>query len=197
MSTENLFVIFPPGAGGNHLSNIIALSGRFYRDIDYGQYDNIKGPAHFAKIQNLEVTPEQVRAMACQNNVLCSHLAQYLWQQDLVKEYLPNRKYIIVDLANAGRQVRERINKSFFPYQHDYMWEECSTLYSSKYFELLTGETDYFYINVGLIVTPDIDPLLHRLRSDLGLHIDQTQATAIHQKWYNSNFNGVLNNECN
>lgn len=195
MSTENLFVIFPPGAGGNHLANIIALSGQFNRAIDYSQYDNIKGPAHFSKIQNLEITSEEMQSISTQNNVLCSHLAQYLWCQDLVKEHLPNRKYIIVDLNNAGTQVRKRMNKSFFPYQHDYMWEESSTLYSSKYFNLLTGETDYFYVNVGMIATPDIIPLLTYLNTDLGLSINQDSVTKIHQKWYNSNFNGALNNE--
>jgi len=195
LSTENLFVIFPPGAGGNHLSNIIALSGRFNRPIDYTQYDDINGPAHFSKIRNLEINSEEIRSISTQNNVLCSHLAQYLWQQDCIKEYLPNRKYIIVDLYNAGATVRERINKMFFPYQHNYMWEESSTLYSSKYFGLLTGETDYFYVNVGMIATPDIMPLLTYLKTDLGLTIDQSRATAIHQKWYDSNFNKALNNE--
>lgn len=195
MSTENIFVIFPPGAGGNHLANIMALSGRFNREIDYNQYNNIKGPAHFSKIQNLEISLEEIQSISAQNNVLCSHLAQYLWRQDLVKEYLPNRKYVIVDLNSASPQVRERMNKSFFPYQHDYMWEESSTLYSSKYFGLLTGETDYFYVNVGMIVTPDIKPLLTYFATELGLTIDQDHATAIHQKWYGSNFNGVLNNE--
>ena len=195
MSTENLFVIFPPGAGGNHLANIIALSGRFNRAVDYNRYDNIKGPAHFSKIQNLEITSKEIRSISTQNNVLCSHLAQYLWRQDLVKEYLPNRKYIIIDLNNASAKVRERMNKVFFPYQHNYMWEECSTLYSSKYFGIVTGETDYFYINVGMIATPDIIPLPTCLKTELELTIDQGSATTIHQKWYNSNFNGALNNE--
>ena len=195
MSTENLFVIFPPGAGGNHLANIIALSDRFNRPIDYTRYDNINGPAHFSKIQNLEITSEEIRSMATQNNVLCSHLAQYLWQEDCIKEHLPNRKYIIIDLYRADATVRERMNKMFFPYQDNYMWEESSTLYSSKYFGLLTGETDYFYVNVGMIATPDIMPLLTYLKTDLGLTIDQLSATTIHQKWYNSNFNKALNNE--
>ncbi len=195
MNTENLFIIFPPGAGGNHLANIIALSGRFQRSIDYSGYDNIKGHAHFSKIQNLEMTCKEIQSISTQNNVLCSHLAQYLWQQDCIKEYLPNRKYIIVDVYNVDTVVRGRMNKMFFPYKSNYMWEESSTLYSSKYFGLLTGETDYFHINVGMIATSNIMPLLTYLKKDIGLTIDQGIATEIHQKWYNHNFIGALNNE--
>ena len=163
------------------MSNIIALSGRFNREIDYNQYNNIKGPAHFSKTQNLEISLEEIQSISAKNNVLCSHLAQYLWKQDVIKQHLPNRKYIIVDLNNASLQVRERMSKRFFPYQHDYMWEECSTLYSSKYFSLLTRETDYFYVNVGMIATPDIMPLLTYLKTNLKLTIDQDHATTIHQ----------------
>ena len=78
---QNLFVIFPPGAGGNHLSNLVALSNQYDRCVDYTKYDSISGPAHFANHQNLAPCQTFFQDIQNQNNVLCCHLAQYLWCQ--------------------------------------------------------------------------------------------------------------------
>ena len=47
-TTKNLFIIFHPGTGGNHLTNLISLSDQYYREIDYSkyEYDNHNGYIH-------------------------------------------------------------------------------------------------------------------------------------------------------
>ena len=80
---KNLFIIFVPGLGGNHLANIISLDQQYQTRFYLDGYKDIKDSenAHFSTVRNLELDSikNNLDSLIGKNNVFCSHLAQYQW----------------------------------------------------------------------------------------------------------------------
>lgn len=72
--TKNIFVLFAPGLGGNHLSNIFSLDSRYRRRVTDQMYDDQKKTAH-TEIQNISLSSieKNLDELVDQNNVLCGH----------------------------------------------------------------------------------------------------------------------------
>jgi len=46
-SASPLIIMFPPGLGGNHLANVISLSGQYEFEVNFDKYFNESNHAHF------------------------------------------------------------------------------------------------------------------------------------------------------
>ena len=77
--TKNIFVLFAPGLGGNHLSNIFSLDSRYRRRVTDQMYDDQKKTAH-TEIQNISLSSieKNLDELVDQNNVLCGHWLEYV-----------------------------------------------------------------------------------------------------------------------
>lgn len=176
-------MIFPPGAGGNHLANIISVGNRFSLRFDINNYHNLTGNAHVSNIKNLQIDQDTIDQLQSTSNVLCSHLAEYLWVQDFVNQ-LPNRKYLVLEFGSAlSDTVRKRITKMYPAYQQEYFLQEISTLYSQQCVQRLTGETDFFRLDVNVLFQEDVSDLLNSLEQDLHLNLDKSVIQELHDKW--------------
>lgn len=187
---ENLFVIFAPGCGGNHLANIISTSNRFtkrYTDDIYHSKLDLR--AHPSKNKNYELAEEEFIIKQKQNNVFCSHLAEYLISQSLTEKYLLNRKYVIVESPMPSRNdfFTNRVRGLYPAYQNQYFFEEISMLYSIQYFSHLTREHDMTSITVDKIFSKDVTPLVDTLNLELGLDLDIGEVKSIHSSWIEKN----------
>ena len=183
MTQENLFVIFPPGAGGNHLANIISVGNRFSSRFYVGNYKNLVGNAHVSNIKNLQIDQATIDQLKTTSNVLCGHLAEYLWAQDLVCQ-LPNRKYLVLEFGSTlSDVVRNRMIKLYPAYQDNYFVQEIATLYSQRYVEQILGETDFFRLDVNVLFQEDVSDLLTSIEQDLDLNLDRFEIQELHNKW--------------
>ena len=189
MGTQNLFVIFPPGLGGNHLANLISLNEPWAPRCTIQQYGNVVADAHFAGTSNLQVDSllENVNSLSKQNNVFCGHAAEYIWFTERldVKNLFPNRKYVIVNFPRNNQLAFARLQQHSLLFQkHDYILGELATLYRSKSLELLYGESDWFYADSDLLFSPDVSEILTQLSSQ-GINISMSKDIAqdLHSKW--------------
>jgi hypothetical protein len=185
---ENLFVIFAPGLGGNHLANLIGLSSRFTRNTDLSKYRPGIKTAHLADISNLQEKSllDNLPQLQIQSNVLCGHLAEYLWiQQKQIDKFFINRKFLIITFPKKNTAAYDRLLK-FCPNFKNYWFHEQTSLYSVQYMEKLFGEKDFFTLNAEDIFTEQVDQIIKFIESELVTQIDAKLAQKLHTIWYKS-----------
>ena len=186
---ENLFVIFAPGLGGNHLANLIGLSSRFTRHADFEKYQPGIKTAHITNIMNLQekLLLDNLPQLQNQSNVLCGHLAEYLWiQQKKIDKFFTNRKFLIVTFPEKFSAAYDRLLKCC-PYMiRDYWFYEQRSLYSIQYLEKLFDEHDFFTINAQDIFTENVDQIVKFIESELHAQIDINLTQKLHTIWYKS-----------
>ena len=186
---ENLFVIFAPGLGGNHLSNLISLTPRFYSSCDLTRYRPGMKDAHFAQLGNLhpESIKKNYRDLCDKNNVLCGHIAEYLWlQNNQLDKLFENRKFLAVDFPNKESKAHRRMTSLCSWYLNDYIFYEHSTLYSQKYLKLLFNEHDFFHISSEDIFNKSVQGIEKFIYEDLGTEWDHDEAQRLHTLWFDN-----------
>jgi hypothetical protein len=187
--TENIFVIFAPLHGGNHLANIISTADRLPQRFDESIYnDSTKFYAHPNSSQNYNPSESQLELLQNQSGVYCAHLAEYLLTKSLTEKYLVNRKYVIIEFScnNLNSTVQKRLLTKTY-HQDQYLMSELSMLYSLDTFSRLTNETDLARVDINLLFDPDISKLLNVLHLEFGFNFDYDFVTSIHQKWMDKN----------
>lgn len=190
---ENLFVIFPIGAGGNHLANLLSLSTKYERQVDFAHYADLSTTtAHFSDALNLTNLTDRICDLRNQSNVFCSHLAEYIWHQDLVKQNFQRRKFLIINTHGAHEWIRYRMTQFNPGLVNEYVWQETATLYSQAVFASLTGENDFFNIDINNLFDCEPNSFVDFLEQMLLIKIPRELACEVHQKWQNANYMSTL-----
>ena len=189
MKIETLFVIFAPGLGGNHISNLLSLTSRFHRDVDLESYDSIGANAHFGTIENLKLASvsAHIDVLTTTSNVLCGHLGEYIWlKQSGLAAKFKNKKFLIVSVPEKNTLAYKRLTK-LLPVigANEYFYQEQRTLYSQEMLEKIFEEQDFFNISAEMIFSDSADELLTFIQTEFCTTIDVLQATKIHQIWIN------------
>lgn len=186
--TENMFIIFAPWTGGNHLANIVSMSARFDKRFNDSIYNNRIFHAHPTAKQNYAPVQGELEVAQNKSNVFCSHLTEYLTSSTLTKQYLSNRKYIVLEFPDFSRSnfFKQRVAKKSY-FQDQYMLEELATFYSVDTFSKLTKEEDVTQFSVDLLFNKDISNLLLKLNQEFGLTFNQAAVEQIHQSWITKN----------
>ena len=183
---ENLFVIFAPGLGGNHLANLLALTDRFQRSVDFEGYSTDETTAHFCDIVNLRVTSIEANLdkLVNQSNVLCGHIGEYLWFKDMPwsSKFL-NKKFLIVSVPEKNTLAFSRFIKYIPAVDNEYFYQEQKTLYTQNVLEKLLEETDFFQIRAEQIFDRDIESLIEFLEQQFSSTIKKQLALDIHSAW--------------
>jgi hypothetical protein len=189
MEPETLFVIFAPGLGGNHLANLLSLTPRFYRTVDFEAYNSIGANAHFSNIKNLQLTSisDHIVPLTGVSNVLCGHLGEYIWlKQSGIAEKFRNKKFLIVSIPKKNTLAYRRLCRSFPMIDaNEYFYQEQRTLYSQEIIEKIFDEHDFFNISAEIIFSDDINKLLTFIQHEFYTTIDVVQATKAHRAWIN------------
>lgn len=186
---EHLFVIFPPGAGGNHLANIISTSPRFVTKNLDSYTDDIVAHVHSKPGQNLLFSDNELKLIATASSVQCGHFAEYMWNKSQIEKFLVNRKYLVVEFSQDHRTdfFLHRMS-TFIPlYNYPYLLEELATWYSLEYFSKITGEHDLTKINVDLLFSDNTAKIVDYLNDQFGLELDHLTVSKLHQQWLKKN----------
>jgi hypothetical protein len=186
---ENLFVIFAPGLGGNHLANLIGLTDRFNRKYDVNDYRPGITNAHVSSVTNLQEKTllANLSELQTQSNVFCGHLAEYLWiQQKQIDKFFVNRKFLIITFPEKNTSAYNRLLKICPSLSSDYLFYEQASLYSIQYMSKLFDEYDFFTLSAEHIFTEQVDQLVKFIESELYTNIDIDTATKLHNIWYPS-----------
>lgn len=176
---RNVFVLFAPGLGGNHLANMIA-SDPYFRDRcslhDY--INNTNEYAHFYGIRNLQNT---YHVLNYYKNVLCGHLAEFILMAE-DRNLFYNKEIVIISIPTNKKSIAyKRFHRTH--HLHDFYIKEQTLLYYPETIEKL------FDIDSKKIKTIDSEKLfsedgcIEELKK-INYDINETFCKSIHKIWF-------------
>jgi hypothetical protein len=193
---DNIFVMFAPGTGGNHLANLMSLDSRYAKRFDPSDYDfttNNNSDAHYATLhggpENLNLYHPwiDINCIKLQKNILCGHVLEYLQLKNTtnILEQLPNKAFVTIQVPTPGDRAHTRMTWRYGK-MDNYMLGELAVLYDApnlkKIFDL--PEIDvWHYVWPKDLFDDDISPVLNQIQHVFGLDLDQTLAQELHTKW--------------
>lgn len=187
----SVFIVFPPGAGGNHLKNIVVSC---YQNVDisllYGNYKktvhaNIGLNLQYNQIENAVLHPNQV-------HVLHGHFGEVMSFQQQVRS-LDNKKFIILSpdtpndrqLLNARRRLlgyKDATVGDYFDGEQVFLYEPFMYHW---YFQV--PMENIMNISISEWFDKDINSVLDRISYFLQLPINKEQISNIHSVWVDAN----------
>lgn len=179
---RNIFVLFAPGTGGNHISNLLSTAKGFEPRATVADYEShADRNAHVSGIKNLD--PQDIAKIdAGKNNVLCGHWGEYYWLSlngDLSR--FTDRQLVLVSLPKINTPAYQRY-ASRAP-RCQYLVEEQRSLYTPLIYERLFQDKDWFEIDPDWIFTDSLDVFFDFVHTEMALSIDVSVCRRMHQLW--------------
>jgi len=192
-------VVYVPGAGGNHLKNLLCLSNSYSNaaDLDpmvYEQPDPERPPGEVWCVGGRNLQPVFFERMTNSNQswVLAAHAGEmFEYQQQLSK--IKNKKIIVVSLDNADdrrqldhRQVR--LGQCIHPYWLDeelqplYQADTLSRLFDFSVDDCYTLPLENFWSRDFIAGTE-----FQQIKQFLNIDLDDGTADRYHQLWCTAN----------
>jgi len=185
---SQVLISFPPGAGGNHLKNLLVLDKI---DIDklYSSRTVHNQPGNNFKIDQAYDSNGQFK-----NCIVLGHFGEVMSYREKIKTW-PNRKFILISPETlADRELLySRWNKLGPPYQafelNSYYDGEQVFLYEASMFRdcFATDMSSIMNISISEWFTLDISPVLDRVSKFLNTELDIKKCLALHKIWCDNN----------
>ncbi len=197
----NLFILFAPGLGGNHLANLFSLDSKFqtrfteetYKDIHNQVVTNDVFPVHIS-LQNISVNSIKkiLPTLVNRNNVMCGHWLEYVWlkQSPLIK-YFPNRTFCVIQMPDIDSSLAAKRFKNHCSDPMPWIYYELELLYKVENIAKLIDEddSDFYHVCPDLLTNRDIKLLFDDLKNQgLEFEIDMDVAQYYHTIWIEQNF---------
>ena len=173
----NVFVIFAPGLGGNHLANMIATDPRYYSRASVEQYKGTTKYAHHSANKNLT----QVTVESTDWNVLCGHFGELYWFD---KTPFEQKQVVIVEIPKDKSSLAYKRFQTYNKVLPDYIVEEQRSLYTPGPIESICGISDHYTIPAEKIITEH--PPIELLQA-MTYQIDVDLCKAMHKQWIKTN----------
>jgi hypothetical protein len=179
-------ISYPPGAGGNHLRNIISLSSQYNNNNLRQLYERDSFNVHSSNLPSL--TLENIKLQ----RLLYGHFAEILTYYTEIDQ-LPNKKFIVIapETKNDRTLLNNRLTKIKRPEWRtsEYLSSEQFFLYNSdmylKWFNILPD--DIMIIPVSCWFNNDITDIVLHINNFLNIDIDTNRAQELHAIWFNKN----------
>ena len=190
MTCENLFVIFPPSLGGNHLANMLSLGKKYADRFDPASYDQDASVAHFSHINHLHTKSIQdnLHQLKHQSNVFCGHWAEYLlFQKSGLVKHFSNKKFFAIQMPEVGSLGYNRMIGRDPRSKNEHLFREITLLYRASNLSVLCDETTspWYCVWPNMLFDPDISALFADLKNqgfDIDFDFDFVQS--LHTKWF-------------
>jgi len=186
-----IFIVFPPGGGGNHLRNII--SSGYTTDDHLAKLYNGHKTVHSTVGSNLQHTQiENATLHQDQVHLLHGHFGEIMSFQQQVRN-IANKKFVIVSpdtiddrkLLNIRRKTLGHCTNTdgnYFDSEQVFLYEPFM-----YYWYFQTPMKNIMNISILEWFTRDIDNVLDRLSYFLDLKLDKEQVNSIHLNWIKAN----------
>jgi hypothetical protein len=180
---RNVFVLFAPGTGGNHLANLISTSDEFITRASLENYKNTKSKkAHFSGITNLGINDIK-NLDRSKNYVLCGHFGEFYWLElNNLKNKFKNRQIVLLQ-PPYNSELATRVYKQYNPPLGAYYFAEQKSLYTIQVIQRLFNENDFFEISADDIFSDDTSTILDLLNIKMNLNVDSKLINEIHKVW--------------
>ena len=199
---RNIVIIYPPGAGGNHLLNLLSThsacnprfeSQDYYTDL-YTFYCHAVNDTHLSRQERLKYFGDLVEVnfsielltqyqQSNRVNLFAGHLGDFLRVQPQLN-YLDNRHYIIFGLPEATDPLTERI-KLYSQAYNSRLYSEIKALYSADVIQRLTLSSNVHVLNLRDFVTVNSVSFTNFIENLLGPGLP-VGFDNIHHLWVNN-----------
>jgi len=196
MSTrQNLFVIYPPGLGGNHFANMLSLDKNFVKRFDNDDYNNpVKHNKvfahHFSSVPqfDVDIIRKNIEVLSNQNNVFSGHwLAYDTFKKSGLADAFPNKKFFCIQFPDQGTKAFLRLKKmGLVSDTYTYLQTELALVYKCDYLERLCQEPNskFYYVWPHLLFDKDFCVIINDLTNQgFEIDLDMDLAQAMHDKW--------------
>jgi hypothetical protein len=196
-----VFVLFTPGVGGNHLTNLLSISLKLFCNIPKDKENIFKiynEPTVHPDRKNLQkdvIKEILIDSQEKKEIVLCGHLGEYLFLDTFFKNF-KNKKFITITGLDKSsiKKISPRIELIGKGYEHllsGFYYAEQSVLYQSKNISklLMCEEKEIIEIKLSDLLSTDILPLLTKIGNQLGYEdfYDLNFCQKLHSAWLNKN----------
>ena len=181
-SDKNIFVLFSPGLGGNHVANLLSTDKRYATKATAKDYSNHKGlDAHIilGNLDNLDNTNYNF------GNIFCGHFGEFYWAhlKNKISKY-QNRQIILIDLPkNKDSMAFKRYKK--YSNLNNFFIKEQQSLYSLYTIEKIFNETDIFNISSEIIFDNLVDKFYNYANQEMNFNLDYNECSEMHKIWIN------------
>lgn len=195
----NVFVVYPPGAGGNHLKNLLCLSGSYINsdDLDpaiYDATDRPPGEVWSVGGRNLQdIFFDRIQDNPGSSSILTAHFGELVAQRSRF-DLVPDRKLIIITIVVAQSRQRlmarqHRLGQTVHPYWLD---EELVHCYQTDMYARFFGVPAQCCVELQLheLWSQDLwqAGVVDRLENFLDIKVPIEPTKSLHQKWWQKNF---------
>ena len=178
--SKNIFVFFPRGLAGNHVTNMLSTDPQFDNRRSVDDYKSITNDAHNPDIvNNTDMDLLDVNA----SNVVCGHFGSYIWYLDSLQKFT-NPQALILQLPNDTTSNAYARLTQFQDY-NNYLYSEQVTLYTTISIQRMFGIDDCFEIDASeMIFNRSIDSFLDFTKYNLGLELNWSDCKKMHYEWH-------------
>ena len=188
---ENLFVIYPPGLGGNHFANILSLGKKFTPRFALDAYDQNVNNAHFSFLREFPLVQirENLPQLTTQSNVFNGHwLAYQQLRESGLTELFPNKSFFAIQMPEPGTVAHDRITGGNPTAYNNYFMREINFMYQVPHMQALCREADqpWYSVDPALLFAPDVSDLFADLAwQGFEIDLDMDLIQTLHTKWFN------------
>lgn len=181
---KNIFVFFPPGLGGNHVTNMLSTDLQFSSRRSVEDYKTISNDAHNPDIIN-NTNMDLLDPTA--SNVICGHFGSYMWYLDSLQKF-SNTQALILTLpkdTNNSAYARLKQFQDYDSFSNNYLYSEQVTLYTTMGVQRMFEIHDCFELDASqMIFNRNIDNFLDFTKYSMGLELNQSDCKQMHSNWY-------------
>ena len=189
-------IAYPPSGGGNHLKNLLCLSGAFANshDLNIELYQTGNREVHSTSGRNMNECRMRDAMASTGDFILHGHfgeLALAPYRETI--NGIQNKKFVIItiDSSHDRHLLQSRQSRLGQQSHHYYLHEEQYFLYQPQmYSTYFTGqESEIFSFPLTELWNPVINytTTWDRLNSFLGINVDLAQAQRLHDQWRANN----------
>jgi hypothetical protein len=193
---QNLFVLYPPGVGGNHLANMLSLSDDYITRFDLSKYDrpiNFQGNIvahHFSTVPQLDVkiVTDNLETLSKQNNVFACHWLKYhIFKQSGLLKHFPNRRYVVIQVPEEDSRAFLRLQKAGLGHENfPWLLHEIRTLYKINCLALVCEEplSSFYSVWPDMLFDQDFGAIIKDLEDhEFKINLDVNLVQSFHDKW--------------
>ena len=193
-NVQATIIAYPPSGGGNHLKNLLCLSGAFANsnDLNLEPYETGNREVHSTSGRNMNEYRMSAALASSGDFILHGHFGELAPYRKTINS-IQNKRFVIVTIdAPQDRRLLQNRQSRLGQQSHEYyLHEEQYFLYqSAMYSTYFTGEESAIF---SFPLTELWHPVINyttawdRLNSFLGINIDLAQAQQLHDQWRANN----------
>jgi hypothetical protein len=182
---DNIFLLFSPGTGGNHLANILSLPDKFVsratvQDYNEHLHSSAYANAHYSQIDNLD--PDVIETLPATGNVLCGHFYSYnrIDMLNLTDKFV-NKVLVVIETPVSGLAYKR------YMYHNDkvrqQLYNEQRLIYTTHFIEKYFNQKTVS-LPCETIFEHNLDRLYSIIKNKLDLDIDKNLCNQMHNKWH-------------